>query len=343
MEREARPSGEHQVAELAFGMGQLAALRPMAYDVLNHAMKTIDDTNPHRKEFIKCCFMEGHYRECTAAAYNEEPAEICSHELVLEGRGEMLIADAAHWRLEVASQQIAELLPAMQPTNARSRLLGVGVGVLTKRFGEELEKYDQYVQEQGDIDGWEDLQNDFVIDNSTKMIDAWEKGTEWKISYLAPGIQMRRIIQHRQAPYAITSNKAARFEHMQTVDLREMAARKTLLRMIGDKAYSAFLRKGCLTIKGSSGKHYRIYTGHQVTEVYDKNIHLENLCVVLDGKFCATDSLIMRMILIMNDESAFRQTANVTKPYSRRRPVEATVRPQKSLVEIYRKIKREAA
>jgi hypothetical protein len=82
-----------------------------------------------------------------------------------------------------------------------------------------------------------------------------------------------------------------------------------LRRIIGEQAFRKFLRDGFITVVPKSGLTYRIYPGHGITEVYDRGVIVERLCVVLRGNFPPTDSLLMRYLLILNDEGEFSQYA----------------------------------
>jgi len=93
------------------------------------------------------------------------------------------------------------------------------------------------------------------------------------------------------------------------INVQEERARQTLRRIIGDQAYRKFFRNGFITVVSKSGLTYRIFPGCGITEVYDRGIMVDRLCVVLDGNFPPTDSLIMRYLLILNDEGEFSKYA----------------------------------
>lgn len=133
---------------------------------------------------------------------------------------------------------------------------------------------------------------------------------------VAPGDRLRQIIRDRMAP-AIRVRRSLEIP----MDVREIRARETLKRIIGDKAFRRFIRDGFITVVPKSGLTYRIYPGHGITEVYDRGIMVERLCVVLQGSFPPTDSLIMRYLLILNDEGEFSKYA-----------IKHSVRSSKSLV-----------
>lgn len=121
---------------------------------------------------------------------------------------------------------------------------------------------------------------------------------------LSPGERMRQMIRDRMAP-TIRMRRALPTPG----DIREERARETLRRILGEQSFRKFLRDGFITVVAKSGLTYRIFPGHGITEVYDRGIMVERLCVVLKGNFPPTDSLIMRYLLILNDEGEFSEYA----------------------------------
>ncbi len=124
---------------------------------------------------------------------------------------------------------------------------------------------------------------------------------------LAPGDRIRQMIRERMAPVIIRGRK--RESLSLSVDIRETRARQTLRRVIGEQAFRRFIRDGFITVVPKSGLTYRIYPGHGMTDVYDRGVQVERLCVVLKGNFPPTDSLLMRYLLILNDEGEFSKYA----------------------------------
>jgi hypothetical protein len=116
-----------------------------------------------------------------------------------------------------------------------------------------------------------------------------------------PEKRLREIIKGRMAPQGITGRGLQRAK-----DVREERARETLRRVVGLENFQNYVKKGFLMITGKSGLRYQIFPGHGVTKVYQGHQLVERLCVVLVGDFPPTDSLIMRYLLILNDENKFR-------------------------------------
>lgn len=120
--------------------------------------------------------------------------------------------------------------------------------------------------------------------------------------------KISQIIQSRCAPNAIVRNSKRQPLPM-PADIREERARETLRRVVGDQKFVNYVKHGFITVKARSGLVYQIFSGHGITCVFDQGKLVERLCVVLQGNFPPTDSLIMRYILILNNEQQFRSFA----------------------------------
>jgi hypothetical protein len=147
--------------------------------------------------------------------------------------------------------------------------------------------------------------------------------------------RMLLIIRDRMAPAAIVKNK-----HIaRTSDIREIRARQTLKRIIGEDAYQRYLAKGFIVFRGHSGKVYQIYPGHVKTKVWLNKEMVEELCVVMTGNFPPTDQVIMRLLLIQDNEEKFKNMANIFKPNTKYLATEKTAPKQMALPEIFKSIK----
>ena len=124
----------------------------------------------------------------------------------------------------------------------------------------------------------------------------------------SPEDQLRAIIRVRGAPLDPRRNPYSRpLPVRSTDDIREERARATLRRVLGEKRFEGFLRTGYVTVRAKSGKCYQLFPANTQTCVYDKGQLVERLCVVLQGRFPPTDSLIMRRyLMILNSEREFR-------------------------------------
>lgn len=151
--------------------------------------------------------------------------------------------------------------------------------------------------------------------------------------------RMQKIIQNRYSP-AIIIHNSKRQPLSLPADIREQRARETLKRVVGDIKFSNFLRNGFISVKAKSGLIYQIFPGHGITSIYDQGKMTERLCVVLQGDFPPTDSLIMRYLLILNNEQQFRSLAIKHSVHSQ--PIAIAKQEVKSLSEIYKDLKKSA-
>lgn len=176
------------------------------------------------------------------------------------------------------------------------------------------------------------------LGDAQDIIDRWDY-VKWSYSdgtparILTPQEKLREILQRRQSPIVIASHKTM----IPTSDLREMRARETLKRVLGDDKFKSFLKRGFISVRAKSGLVYQIFPGHNMTTVYRDGERIERLCVILRGNFPDTDSIIMRYLLILNDERDFRKHAIQHTVIQKK--VAPVVDDQKTLPEIWRGLK----
>lgn len=147
--------------------------------------------------------------------------------------------------------------------------------------------------------------------------------------------RLREILNSRMAPGILTSCRPLGY----TEDVREIRARDTLRRVLGEDRFRDFVRRGSVSVRAKSGLVYQIFPGSDFTKVYDSGKLIERLCVVLLGGFPPTDSLIMRYLMILNNEKQFRGYAirhGIQTPYLPVAP------DQRSLTEIFKELKKAA-
>ncbi len=202
-------------------------------------------------------------------------------------------------------------------------------------------KYHQYCDTNSDI--WVTISNaalaSYAATASTYPDCYTQAEMKWydcnyKPPVIAPSDRLREIIQSRHTPAIHISN---RIPLMPTKDFRESCARQTLCRIIGENDFRDYMKNGFISVKAKSGLVYQIYPSSGMTHVYSMGEYIEKLCVVLKGDFPPTDSLIMRYILILNDENEFRKLA-ISHHVIKTKP--KTITPdQGSLVEIFKKLK----
>lgn len=148
--------------------------------------------------------------------------------------------------------------------------------------------------------------------------------------------RIKELLRQRIAPPIYTHAKPLGF----TKDLREIRARETLHRVLGDDRYKSFLKKGFISVIAKSGLIYQIFPGHDFTKVYNRGIMVDRYCVVLQGGFPPTDSLIMRYLLILNNEKMFESLAH---KHGAVQPHDVSVQnDSRSLLEIFKEYKKAA-
>jgi hypothetical protein len=152
--------------------------------------------------------------------------------------------------------------------------------------------------------------------------------------------RLSEIIRTRISPRIISGKQKALIP---TKDIREMRARETLRRVIGEDKYRLFLKKGFVTVPAKSGLIYQIWPGYGnggITNVWDCGKLVERLCVVLQGEFPPTDVLIMRYLLILNNEDQFRSLALKHKVVQPSVANHSTQETEPSLVDVFNTLKK---
>ncbi len=167
--------------------------------------------------------------------------------------------------------------------------------------------------------------------------DSYKDDYGWAPPVITPSDRMRQMIRDRMAPAIHRGRK--RNSMSIAMDIREERARQTVRRIIGEQAYKKFIRDGFITVVPKSGLTYRIFPGHGMTEVYDRGIMVDKLCVVLQGNFPPTDSLLMRYLLILNDEGGFSKYAVKHYVSQSTKLVFPTVTDVKPLTDAWEKLK----
>jgi len=153
---------------------------------------------------------------------------------------------------------------------------------------------------------------EWMTDGGMRLVKVFRGAYDPQSGWIKPDMptihdRLRKIMQQRAAPAFIKDLKSLD----RAPDIREIRARETLRRVIGEENYRYFLRKGFITVMNpKSGNTFQIFPGHGITNVYFRGKMTERLCVVMRGDFPPTDSLIMRYLMILNNEEQFRSLAN---------------------------------
>ena len=177
--------------------------------------------------------------------------------------------------------------------------------------------------------------------STNKMLKTWVRChvsngyliTTQDLDLKTPQEKLREVMQARHAPMILTSRKSL----IEPEDVREIRARETLRRILGDQKFQRFLKDGFISVHAKSGKVYQIFPAHNFTKVYFQGKQVESLCVVLKGNFPPTDSLIMRYLIILNDEERFRGYAK-KHSFTEKRAKEL-ITDERTLTEIFKEMK----
>jgi hypothetical protein len=156
--------------------------------------------------------------------------------------------------------------------------------------------------------------------------------------FLTPKEKLRKMLLGRQAPRVLSRRRSLSID----ITPQEARARETLRQFIGEEKYRQFMKNGFITIRGKSGDVYQIFPGHQMTNVYRNGQMVDKLCIVLKGNYPPTDAIIMRFLLILNDENEFRTLAVRWTPTGRTPDTRPGV-DLRPLPEIFRELQRNAA
>lgn len=128
--------------------------------------------------------------------------------------------------------------------------------------------------------------------------------------------EMRDRLRKNLQPEIVTRNR-----YLWGVDLteEEVRARTLLLELVGDLSFRRYLRKGFIMVTGKSGTIYKVSGGNNLIISYIKDnkgryVPNEKFCVQFTyADLPFTDGVIMRKLIIENDEFALRKRANVFK------------------------------
>lgn len=72
----------------------------------------------------------------------------------------------------------------------------------------------------------------------------------------SPEDKLREILQRRQSPLVITSRKSM----PEPSDIREIRARETLKRVLGDDKFKSFLKKGFISVRATNQGWFTRYS-----------------------------------------------------------------------------------
>jgi hypothetical protein len=141
--------------------------------------------------------------------------------------------------------------------------------------------------------------------------------TTWAIE-LTKTDMFRNQIRRQLASNVISRSAKFWSQHHQESEQR---ARELLRSLITPKEYREYLKKGFIVIQGPSGMIYQIFGGNKMIRSFIKDksgklIQHENICIVFSDPYDNlpyTDWVIMRKMIVENDEFGMRKIANIFK------------------------------
>lgn len=162
-----------------------------------------------------------------------------------------------------------------------------------------------------DTSGWFIRNWSYSVDGTTSIDIASSDQCSAKMQ---KRIDFQNRIRQQLVPNII-ANRSGIGRELETAE--ERRARALLQEMISPKEYRNYLRTGFLTVHGRSGMIYRVSGLHKMMRCYvrgpdGKYKAVEDLCIIFKSDFNSlpyTDWVLMRKILIENDEFGMRKIA----------------------------------
>ncbi|MCK9459558.1 MAG: hypothetical protein M0R80_07960 [Proteobacteria bacterium] len=150
---------------------------------------------------------------------------------------------------------------------------------------------------------------------------------------LTPSERMRELLRARRGPAILGTRTPLSLQ----AEEREQRARETLRSLVGEDQFRRFLKHGFITVKAKSGLTYQLF--HHHTYTWQNGKRLQHLCVVLAGNFPPTDTLIVRYLMILNNEQQFRQLAIASSGESYVVPMKPKTVDMRPLMEVFQELK----
>jgi hypothetical protein len=168
----------------------------------------------------------------------------------------------------------------------------------------------------------------YVPDNGTGVYTPavteweWHAGTEtiaWpttNVEWYAKRIEDMSVKERLQKKIPYIATPYRKRSGMGECNMEESKARELLLRFIGPKKFSRYIRDGFITFKAPSGKTYQIFSGSGHTIVRKDGQIVEKLCLCIKNhKIPPTDSVVMRLLLLEHSEDSFRKHELIVSHY----------------------------
>ena len=158
-----------------------------------------------------------------------------------------------------------------------------------------------------------------IIPQEIHVVSNGDNCTSWYINWFNDKKSLFRDKIRMQLLPSVVNKRCG----IEVRDGAELRARALLREMISPREYFKYLKTGFLTVFGRSGMVYRVSGLYKKIRCYVRNNSgkyeaFEDLCIVFNGEFNNlpyTDWVIMRKVLIENDEFGMRKVAISSKVY----------------------------
>jgi hypothetical protein len=127
-----------------------------------------------------------------------------------------------------------------------------------------------------------------------------------KYTYIPTPVEVKKWEIKKQLTVIVKS----RAQEISKIPSNEWMAIQTLRDMITETEYRKYLKDGFISIKGQSGKIYKISKHGWHTKVFLKGDLIEEICVRLKGDVPPTDNVIAFKTMIETDEEYFASLGN---------------------------------
>lgn len=133
-----------------------------------------------------------------------------------------------------------------------------------------------------------------------------DSSSSFKYIYTPSSIETKKWEIKKQLTIIVKS----RAQEISKIPSNEWTAMQTLRSMITETEYRKYVKDGFISIKGQSGKVYKVSKNSWHTKVFLKGDLIEEICVRLKGDMPPTDNVIAFKTIIETDEEYFASLGN---------------------------------
>lgn len=194
-----------------------------------------------------------------------------------------------------------------------------------KLYGKGWRKVHADLKESTKIIEKKAIENELSADLPMKHINLIKKDS-WYYIIESMKKSMAEDIEHQMVREAEFYRQHGRIPHpgprsrrpLRVVEGPEEKARYLLRNMIGEAAFRGYMKNGFISYRGASGLAYQIFPGHRAVKVWNQGAVIETICLVFqDPSLPDTDAVIMRLLMLENNEEEFRRLAHVQRRHDR--------------------------